>query len=145
MDAVEGGNSGAIMLIASPENTRTPPLPDFPLVLGNDRESPHWAPECAAPKVGDSNECRPGRSHSADGKGLSRDDFIQKTANDKTDSPLLSNAHRRTISNYSGDIHCDDRPHSPLGESSFFGPGGLLAPRRVQVLLLLQCLVAVSM
>ncbi|CAM9676807.1 unnamed protein product [Ectocarpus sp. 6 AP-2014] len=71
----------------------------------------------------------------------------------KVKAPLLDKkGHRRNISNYSAEEECGDdtspRHHRRSGstardgESSLCGPGGLLNPRRVRLLVLMQCLVS---
>lgn len=134
VSAEDGGNHSGIMLVASPESMRAPARGNFPYVLGRDRGLPLGT--AASPAANPDNG-------SGDDKAPSRSDSVQDPENIKNHSPLLSSRHRRTISTYSRDVDNDDSPTSLTG-SSLFGPGGLLAPRRVRLLLLVQCLVVVS-
>ncbi|CAB1117157.1 unnamed protein product [Ectocarpus sp. CCAP 1310/34] len=98
----------------------------------------------------------------AAGRGICRSDgsSSSSSSNDnisrrgKVKSPLLDKkGHRRNISNYSAEEECgDDASPRHLrwsgstardGESSLCGPGGLLTPRRVRLLVLMQCLVSI--
>ncbi|CAN0294751.1 unnamed protein product, partial [Scytosiphon promiscuus] len=133
--AEDGNSNSGIMLVASPDNSRAPSRGSFPYVLGRDRALPLGSAASAAAKVGSSCESRFNLGDSEHSKS----DSVQGPET-KNNSPLLRDGHRRTISSYSGELDDDDSPPSP-GAISLFGPGGLLSPRRVQQLLLLQCLV----
>lgn len=106
-------------------------------------------------------EAAPAAAHSRSRVCSSGDDMGQgRKGSDKDPgkgsikAPLLEKkGHRRQISNYSGDGGgSEDSPrhqrqprHVAEGSRSLLcGPGALLSPWRVQVLLLLQCLILVS-
>lgn len=142
MSAEDGGSNSGIMLVASPDSMRAPSRDNYPYVLGRDR-APRLGPAASpAAKTANSSESRLSRGNSESDKDLSRSDSVQEPET-KSKSPLLSNGHRRTIGSYSGELSDVQSPPSS-GGTSLFGPGGILSPRRVQMLLLLQCLVVVS-
>lgn len=133
------------MLVSSRATVRSPPEHTCsPRDLCNFSRSPFGGPEgTAAP---------PRSILSSSGSG--HDNGVGKRTSSRGQAALLfdERGRRREMSNYSGDeVDSDDSPRHQRwpgnatdgGSAPLCGPGGLLSPWRVRVLLLLQCLISV--
>ncbi|CAM9838758.1 unnamed protein product [Ectocarpus sp. 8 AP-2014] len=152
--AAVAGDGGGIVLVDSPEK----------MIDSSEDECPPQD-HCSVGKlsaVGSSQAAAAGRGICRGDGSSSRSSSSSRSRSRSNDSisrrgevkaPLLDKkGHRRKISNYSAEEVCGDDP-SPRhlrrsgstardGESSLCGPGGLLTPRRVRLLVLMQCLVS---
>ncbi|CAN0449076.1 unnamed protein product [Pylaiella littoralis] len=140
----EYGSNGGIMLVDSQATVDSPPKYAYSSRnLCNLSRSPsgRTAPTSANPRS----------NISGSGNGHERD--LGKTTSSKDPAPLLfdeKSGQRRNIRSYAGDE--DGGENSPRqqrrlgnaaegGSTPLCGPGGLLSPWRVRILLLLQCFV----
>lgn len=145
-------------MLALTEGMRAPPAHDRSARdLCCDREAPIAGTSLAAakPRSRISSSISSSDSSSGDGASEGGKGNRMDLEEGNTKAPLLDKrGHRRKSSNYSGEEDGgEDSPRHQRqptraaegNQSSLCGPGGLLSPRRVRVLLLLFCLVTVRM
>lgn len=140
----DGSSGGSIMLVDSRATVRSPPEHTCsPRDFCNFSRSPFGGPEHTSATRSDLSS-----------SGSGDDSGVGKRTSRRGPAALLfdERGHRREMSNYSGDeVGSDDSPRHQRwpgnakdgGSAPLCGPGGLLSPWRVRVLLLLQCLISV--